>query len=244
MHVEDSGQNGGVLNHLVGDSVLTSAMAGELTSPLILLRQLGLAVGAENISEAERKLLGKQLTLTSERALRLASSLSMTTAGQQALALEPVNPVSVCREVIHELTPLFAAYDRKITLRSRLHTPLTVANRKVLQRILLLFGDNALHYSSLEHPIQMTITGKGEWLRVGVRDWGPAVPINMWQQLDGRVARRAAAPLSNRPQMSGVSLITARHLAGLMDSVVGTMRHRDGATFYIDLRISNQLSLL
>jgi hypothetical protein len=66
----------------------------------------------------------------------------------------------------------------------------------------------------------------------------------MWQRLDGRVVRRAQAPLSNRPHTSGVGLIAARRLAELMDSVVGTIRHHDGATFYIDLRVSGQMSLL
>jgi K+-sensing histidine kinase KdpD len=223
---------------------LAIAAAHELTSPLVLLRQLGMAVSAEGLSDAERQKLGAQLTLTSERAIRLAASLSMSVSNQSTLPLEPVNPVSVCQDVIHELAPLFAAHGKSITFKQRTRVPLLVANRQLLEKILLGFGDNALPYGSKEHPIQLTIQGYGNRVRIGVRDYGPAVPIDIWKRLDGRVARRANAPLATRPQTSGVGLIAARRLAELMESTVGTIRHRDGATFYVDLNVSHQMSLL
>jgi K+-sensing histidine kinase KdpD len=243
-----SGENSSLLKGSAGglldDSGLAMAAAGELTSPLVLLRQLGLAITADSISEDERKLLGKQLTLTTERALRMAASLSMTTVSQQSLPLEPINPVSVCHEVVCELSPLFAAHGQKITLQSRSRSPLLVANRRVLQQILLAFGDNALYYGSENHPIRITISGHGAFVRIGVRDYGPAVPIDMWEKIEGRVARRAAAPVATRPNLSAAGLIASRRLAELMGSVVGSIRHRDGATFYVDLHVSGQMSLI
>ncbi len=225
------------------ESVLTMAAASELTSPLVLLRQLGLAIG-DNVDDAERRHLAQRLTLTSERALRLAASVSMVASNQRTLPLEPINPVSVCQDVIHELSPLFAAHGRAITLQQRSRIPLLVANRQLLERVLLGFGDNALHYGSEERPIRMTINSKGDRVRIGVRDYGPPVPIDMWDRLEKRVARRAAAPLSSRPNASGVGLLAARRLAELMECTVGLIRHRDGATFYIDLSVSKQMSLL
>ncbi len=239
-HRQTEGNVGGFLN----GSDLAVAAASELSSPLVLLRQLGLSVAGDDVSESERKRLGQQLTLTSERALRLAANLSMVASDQPALLLEPINPMSICQEVIHELSPLFMAHGQTITLQQRSKAPLLVANRQLLQRILLGFGDNALHYGSMEHPVRMMISGHGDRVRIGVRDYGPAVPIDMWQQLEGRVARRSRAPLGNRPHTSGVGLIAARRLAEMMDSAVGTIRHRDGATFYVDLRISGQMSLI
>lgn len=239
MSAEGFLQTDGIASHL-----LTSAAAHELTSPLVLLRQLGLAISADNLSEKDRQLLGKQLALTSERALRMAWSLSMSSESQLSLPLEPINPISICQEVVHELTPLFAAHGQVITLQPRSRVPLTVANRQVLQKILLGFGDNALRYGSPRHPIHMTIASHGDRVRIGVRDWGPAVPIDLWKQLEERIAKHAPTPLGNRPQTSSVSLIVARRLAEMMDSMVGIVRHRDGATFYVDLRISEQMSLL
>ncbi|MCA9334793.1 HAMP domain-containing histidine kinase [Candidatus Saccharibacteria bacterium] len=228
----------------LSDSVLSMATAGELASPLVLMRQLSLAISAAELSDDERQLLGKRLSLTSERALRLASSLAMATNAQQQLPLEPINPLSVCQDVVHELSPLFTAHGQKIILRSRTRVPLLVGNRRVLQQILMSFGDNALQYCTEKSPIRMTITSHGKFVRIGVRDYGPAVPIDIWQKIDERVARRASAPIATRPTTSAIGLITARRLAKMMGSAVGHIRHRDGATFYIDLNISGQMSLL
>ena len=189
-------------------------------------------------------MLGKQLTLTSERALRMVSSLLMTSATQQRLELEPINPVSICREVVHELSPLFAAHGQKLTLQPRSRIPLLVGNRKLLQQILLSFGDNALYYGSESHPIHMNIAARGDKVRIGMRDYGPAVPIDMWQRIEHRAEQNATMPLAARPHTSTVGLIAAKRLAELMNSAVGIIRHRDGATFYIDLRVSGQMSLI
>jgi K+-sensing histidine kinase KdpD len=229
---------------VLDDSSLTIATASELTSPLILLRQFSLSLGDETISEEERKKISQQLMLTSERALRLASSLNMTRMDQYSLPIETLNPVSVCMDVIHELTPLFVAHGQSLELKQRARIPLLVGNRQLLQKILLGFADNALHYGQANRPIQMTISARGKTVRIGVRDYGPALPIDTWQRLEGRIARRAVAPLASRPQSSGIGLIAARRMAELMESTVGLIRHRDGATFYVDLHVSNQMSLL
>lgn len=234
----------GIPASLLDEAALTVAAARELTSPLVLLRQLGLALSDQDLSWDERKQLNERLTLTSDRALRLATSLSMTSANQSTLALEPINPVHVCREVIHELSPLFQAHGHTITMRQRTRIPLLVGNRQVLQQILLNFCDNALYYGSAKQPVCLTINGYGDRVRIGVRDYGPMLPIDVWDQLETRVARRAPVPLSNRPHTSGVGLIAARRLSELMQSTVGLIRHRDGVTFYVDLNVSRQMSLI
>lgn len=238
------GQSDDYMGSLLSDAELVMASASELTSPLVLMRQLGIAVGGDAIGDDERRQLGKRLTLTSERALRMAANMSMASVEQASLALEPINPISVCQEVIYELSPLFTAHGQTISLQSRSRMPLLVANRQFLQRILLGLGDNALHYGSANQPVRMTIKGHGDFVRIGVRDYGPAVPVDMWRRLEGRVARRAQVPLANRPLASSINLIAVQRLAKRMNSVVGTIRHRDGATFYVDLYASGQMSLL
>lgn len=228
----------------VPDSSLVVTAANELSSPLVLLRQLSLAIASDSIDDSQRRLLSEQLTLTSERALRMAASLSMATTNQSQLQLEPINPVSICQDVVRELAPLFAAHGQTLTLQPRTRIPLLVGNRSILQQILLSFGDNALFYGSQSHPVQMSIAGKGDRVRIGIRDYGPAVPIDTWEQIENRVARRAPVPLATRPHMSTVGLIAAKRLAEIMGSAVGVTRHQDGATFYVDLRVSGQMSLL
>lgn len=229
---------------LLDDASLSITAATELLSPLALIRQLGISVTADTISDQERQLLGRQLTLTSERAIRLASSLAMTSDNQPQLALEPVNPVTVCNQVIRELTPMFAEHGQYIKLRQRTRIPLLVANRQALERVLLGFADNALYYGSSTHPVEFTISGHGKFVRIGVRDHGPAVPIDVWRNLETRVAKNMVVPIANRPHASGLRLLAAKKLATLMESMVGTVRHHDGATFYIDMRVSDQMSLL
>ena len=235
------GKDGGLY---IDDISLTAAAARELSSPLVLLRQLGFSVSDSKLSDRERQQLGQRLTLTSERALRMISSLSMASQYQQELALEPINPLSICQEVVHELSPLFLAHDRSIQIQTRSRIPLLVGNRHLLKKILLCFGDNALHYGSDNNPVKVTINGRGKYVRIGVRDYGPAIPANIWHVLDGRVSRRTGTAVSNRPHTSGVGLIAAKRLAALMHSSVGVKRHRDGATFYVELDVSDQMSLI
>ena len=226
------------------EPTLLAQAASELNAPLVLLRQLGLALAADTMTPSERKRLSEQLTLTSERALRLTKQLTFSSDAPSLIELEPVNAVTLCQEVVHELSPLFMAHGRAITVHPRSKVPLLVANRQLLRQLLMGLGDNALHYASDDKPVQLIIKMLGGSVRIGVRDYGPAVPNDLWQQLDGRVARRAAVSLPRRPQVSGLGLMAARRLAAAMGGVVGVTRHRDGATFYVDMHQSGQLSLL
>lgn len=238
---ESGGVSGGFS---IDEPTLIGAAANELNAPLILLRQLSLALSDESLSASERRRLTEQLTLTSERALRLTRQLSVNPDAPELLALEPVNPVTLCQEVVHELSPLFSAHGRAIAVRPRTKIPLLIADRTLLRRILVGFGDNALHYGSDDKPIQLLISASGDRVRLGVRDYGPSVPVDLWQRLEGRVARRSVVPLPRRPQTSGVGLVAAQKLTEMMGGAVGVTRHRDGATFYVDMHVSGQMSML
>ena len=226
-----------------GEALMT-ATANELSAPLVLLRQLSLALANDDLTPAERTSLIERMALTSERALRTARTLAFQPDAQPLMALEPVNAVTLCKEVVHELSPLFRAHGKSIAVRKRTKIPLLIADRTLLRRLLVSLGDNALHFSPEGKPTQLTITAHGDYVRVGVRDYGPAVPNDLWRQLEGRVARRSVVPLPRRPQSSGVGLLMARRVAGAMGGLVGVTRHRDGATFYVDMRVSGQMHLL
>lgn len=229
----------------VGSPATFVIAAHELKSPLSLIRQLSLAVEAGSLSQAELVRAAHQITLTSERALRLTSDITRGARANETLFdLEPINPVSLCEEVAHELSPLYAAHDKKIQVRGRAQTPLLVANRDLLRRILLNFGDNALHYTPDGQPVELQVRGTGETVRVGVRDFGPAVPTDVWKALQERLMAQSAQPLPARPQSSGLGLYISQQFAQMMNGQVGAIRHRDGATFYVDMMASRQMSLL
>jgi signal transduction histidine kinase len=225
-------------------SSLTAA-AHELKSPLALMRQLALRLDASDISDEQRRLI-RQITLTSERALRLTSDLTRSARLEDALfELEPINPEQLCQDIAVELAPLFEAHGRSLAVSHRTHPLLLVANRDLLRRIIMNFSDNALHYSQPGTAVHMQIQAftKTGMVRVGIRDFGPAVSNDMWRALQKKL-RHSPQTIHARPQSSGLGLFIASQFAKAMEGTIGATRHRDGATFYVELQASRQLSLL
>lgn len=235
-----SGANGGFeLTPLV-------AAAHELKAPLALVRQLALRLDAADLSAAEQSRLLRQVVLTSERALRLTSDLTRSARLYPALfTLEPINPEQLCRDIVAELTPLFDSYGRSVAVKTHRHPLLLVANRDLLRRILLGFSDNALHYAQPGTAVHMQIQAfkKAGTIRIGVRDYGPALSSDMWRSLQKKLSH-APQSIHARPESSGLGLYIASQFAEAMNGRIGAIRHKDGATFYVELQASSQLSLL
>jgi K+-sensing histidine kinase KdpD len=207
---------------------------------------LALGLEAGSIDPVERERMLRQIVLTSERALRLTTDLSRSSRLEDSIFdLEPINPQQLCEEVAHELSPLYAARGRQIQVASHHRSMLVVANYDLLRRIMLNFGDNALHYTDSSEPVQLRarVHDHGKRIRLGVRDYGPAVPIDAWQRLHASLGTTAQV-LHSRPQSSGLGLYVAGQFANAMHGKIGATRHRDGATFYVDIDASTQLSLL
>lgn len=221
------------------------AAAHELKAPLALIRQLALRFEGASLSPSDQRLL-QQITLTSERALRLTTDMTKASRLEDALfSLEPLNPEQVCRDIVHEMTPLFEAHGRQLAFAKRTHPLLLVGNRDLLRRILANFSDNALHYTEPGSVVHMQITAMKHSgrIRIGVRDFGPALSSTMWQQLKDQLATAPQA-LHTRPQSSGLGLFLAGQFAEAMNGEIGITRHRDGTTFYVELQASQQMSLL
>ena len=242
-NVRDTGNRGGSL--YFGDISPTIVAAHELKAPLVLLRQLSLSLGSDGLSQAEREEIIDHMTLTSERAIRLTTDLTQSQKIQTSLfEFEPVNSQQICEEVVYELLPLYKAHGREIRVSRRRGSLLAVANKDLLRRVMLNFADNALHYGDENTPIELWTSSRdnGETIRLGVRDYGPAVPINTLEALSANLFRSQS--LLARPSGSGLGLHIARQFAEAMNGTIGTLRHRDGATFYVDMQASRQLSLL
>lgn len=222
------------------------AAAHELKSPLALIRQLSLMLEDGSSSLDEQKRMLRQISLTSERALRLTSDLTRSVRLSDAMfTLEPINPQQLCEDIVHELKPLFSAHDRDFRLIPRKRQLLLVANRDLLRRIIMNFSENALHYSESNNPIeiQICLLNAGRTVRLGVRDYGPALAADTLDVLGARLAR-APSTIYARPQSSGLGVYIAGQFADAMNGKVGVTRHHDGSTFYVDLQASQQLSLL
>ena len=223
---------------------LPLAAAHELKAPLALVRQLSLALETGDYTDTERAVLQQRITLTAERALRLTTDLTRAERLDDGLfEIEPLNPIVLCEEVAYELSPLYAAHNRTIDVKPHRRQLLGLANRELLRRILLNFTDNALHYSR-DAPVYISAQQRqrGTVIRLGVRDYGPAVPANVWRRLMQNLGR--PQPLHNRPASSGLGIVVAHEFAAAMGASIGAVRHRDGATFYVDIMTSTQLRLL
>lgn len=231
---------------VLGDLSFAVTAAHELKSPLVLIRQLALALEANGMAENERRRILQQITLVSERALRLTADLSRSARLEDSLfELEPLNPQQICEEVAHELAPLYKARGRTIQVASRYRPILAVANHDLLRRIILNFADNALHYAGDETTVELNASTReyGAKIRLGVRDYGPEIPINIWQAIEANLGTNKQA-LRGRPQSSGLGLYVAGQFARAMQGKVGATRHRNGTTFYVDVHASSQLRLL
>lgn len=229
----------------IGDLPSFVAAAHELKSPLALVRQLALSLESLDLCDAQRVEIINQIKHTSERSLRLTNDLTKTARLDGALfTLEPINPQQLCHDIAYELSPLFHAHGRTIVVKNRRRAPLAVANRDLLRRIITCFGDNALHYSAPDSHVELHTTelSSDGLVRIGVRDYGPAVSRNQASRL-GKSFNRINMT-SERPQSSGLGLYIARQFAEVMNGSIGVVRHGDGATFYIDIHTSKQLQLL
>ena len=132
-----------------------------------------------------------------------------------------------------------------MTVKTRRHPLLLVANRDLLRRIVLGFTDNALRYSegSKAVELQMSAFKSSGVVRLGVRDYGPALSSDMWRTLQKKL-RVSPQSVHARPESSGLGLYIASQFAEAMGGRIGAVRHKDGATFYVELQASTQMSLL
>ncbi|MDR1032958.1 MAG: HAMP domain-containing histidine kinase [Candidatus Nomurabacteria bacterium] len=230
-------------NRLIAVDSSLVAVAHELKSPLALIRQLSLFLDETN-DPAEQKMVVAQINLASERALKLVTDLTKTARLEDAMfELMPVNPYQVCDEVLRSLKPVQALKNTMVRRKYRSKTKLVVANRELLSSLLYSFCDNALHYANSSYTPELFVRGAGQKVRVGVRDHGPSLPTKVWREVR-RTEGVRPQPVSNRPASSGLGLYIAQSFARAMNSELGVVRHRDGVSFYVDLPVSTQLSLL
>lgn len=223
--------------------------AHELKSPLSIIRQLSLTLADPNLelglNDTDR--LINQISVTSERALRLVQDLTKVSRLESAMfKLEPVNVQKVCEDLIYETTEAFKLNNKKIVHKKRSlnigNSNLAVANYELLHSVIMNFIDNSLYSSASNSQVELSVKKVKSKIRISVRDYGEPLAANVLNMVsDDKAALNNA---SSRPQSSGLGIYIAKNFAQVMSSKVGAIRHKDGNTFFIDLNISEQLSLL
>lgn len=224
--------------------------AHELKTPLSLMRQLALSL--DDVDDAlTRARIQSQIINVSECAIRQVNDLTKIARLEDGLfEMEPVSVRGVCESVWRELQPLFGYKSKSLhpvyTNRSRL----AVANPDLLHSIVYNFCANAMHYSHSDTVSVLSVSDvydknakrRPSRIRIGVRDFGPALPAPIWREFRRGYLDRPTA-IAMRPGSSGLGLYIASEFARHMHAELGAVRHRDGTSFFIELPISRQASL-
>jgi len=215
--------------------------AHELKAPLAVLRQLALSLDFAN--QYETKNIRDEMVSVSDRAIRQVNDLTKIARLEDGLfEMEPVSVRAVCDDVIGELTYLFRLNNRHLSVRYSNTSRLVIANRELLHSVIYNFCLNAAHYSTEDSSSKLEIFDHYGKVRVNIRDFGPALPTDVWREMKRGWIKRPTS-IAMRPGSSGLGLYIASKFSRYMNAEVGAIRHRDGTSFFVDLLVSNQASL-
>lgn len=216
--------------------------AHELKAPLSLIRQLAFSMDyVDNPKDFKR--IQSQMVGVTDRALKQVQDLTKIARLDDGLfSMEPVAVRAVCDEVTEELRFLFRFNHRNLTIDYRNKSRLVMANRELLYSVVYNFCLNAMHYSTEETRSELVLQDKDDKVRLDVRDFGPALPKDVWKSLKKGWVEKPTS-IAMRPGSSGLGLYIASKFSQYMNANVGAVRHRDGTSFFVELPISKQASL-
>ena len=217
------------------------ALAEELKRPLVTMRQLAFSFDGAGAGD-ER--IRNEMVSVSDRAIRQVNDLIRMKKLQDGyLSMEPVAIRGVCDEVTNEMTKLFKYNRRELYVRYQNRAKLVMANYELLKSVIYNFLLSAVHYAGHgEHAELIVRDAKGK-VKVEIRDYGPALPMDVWREMRRGWLQKPKS-IAMRPGTSGLGLFIASRFSKLMNGEVGAVRHRDGTSFYVELPVSRQMSLL
>ena len=214
--------------------------AHELKAPLAVLRQLALSLGDLNDQNEHVK---AEMVSVSERALKQVNDLAKIRRLEDGMfEMEPVAVRAVCDAVTNEINYLFSSSKKKLSVKYMNRSRLVTANRELLHSVIYNFLINAMHYSSDGTKTVLSLRDSRDRVRLVVRDFGPALPIEVWREMKNGWIEKPVS-IAMRPGSSGLGLFIASKFSRYMNAPVGAVRHRDGTSFYVELPISKQASL-
>ncbi len=210
----------------------------ELMAPVILIRQMALCFSEVN-PEQTREYKEKIIEIAEKSLHQIEDISRIAEIEQEMFTTEPIEVRSVCEEVEEELRTLFTMYGKEIELNFQNHKKLVIANRELLYSIIYNFCLNSINYAAEDNTLKLIIKDQKQGVRVGIRDFGPMVPLRVSEQIErGEIDSGLKIPL--RPDSSGWGIYAAGRFARAMGAKIGTIIHRDGMTFFVELKSSKQ----
>ena len=234
-----------------GGTAALVAAAHELKSPLALIQMISetLHSGDVSLTPAEQQAYLQRLRFTSERMLRLVHQLTISyrLENDEQLAfqfqLEPVSMGEICEGVAEELLPFAKERGQHLQVSSLSCPHLVIANRDILHDIITNLVDNAIHHNPPGGTVDLFAHCRQTQVRLTVQDQGLGVLPSELRDLRRSLGNQPQ-PLSGRSGSSGLGLYIVGQLARAMGGYLGLGRSSHGANFFVDLRRSQQLSLL
>ena len=215
--------------------------AHELKAPLTTLRQLALSLNLS--SDPDNEHLRSEMVNISDRAIKQVNDLmKITHLTDGSFEMEPISVRAVCDDVTRELAYLFRYNERDLFIKYSNRSKLVTANRDLLSSVIYNFLLNAVHYSGEETRSELLVRDYRDRVRVLIRDYGPALPMDVWRELKRGWVEKPTS-IAMRPGSSGLGLYIASKFSRYMNANVGAIRHRDGTSFFVELPISKQMSL-
>ena len=97
-----------------------------------------------------------------------------------------------------------------------------------------------MYYSTAETISILSLSDRGDSVEVAVRDYGPSLPIKVWQQLKTGISQPTS--IAMRPTSSGLGLYIASQFSNYMQAELSAVRHRDGTSFKLKIPASKQVA--
>jgi signal transduction histidine kinase len=228
-----------------------AAAAHELKSPLALVQLIAQTLASSDLAltDQQRAQYLERLKFTSERMLRLVHQLAISYRldSDQQLAfqfqLEPISVGEICDNAAQEMLPLAREHHQHLQVSSRSCPHLVIANREILHDIVINLLDNAIRHNPDGGRVEMFAHCRASQVRLTVQDQGQGVLPSEVGQLR-RTLGTQPQPLSGRSATSGLGLYIVGQFAQAMGGSLGLGRSNYGASFFVDLMRSKQMSLL
>lgn len=216
-----------------------AVVAEELRRPLLELRQL--ALGFDGNGDADERIRAEMVSVA-DAAIRQVNDLTkIKRLDSGEFEMGPVAVRALCDDVIAEIGGLFGDKRCDMTVKYTNRSRLVMANSELLKSVVFNFLLDATRYVSVDTKAELLVKEARGRVEINVRDFGPALPMGVWREVKENLI--APRDIAMRPGSSALGLYIASKFSKYMNAEVGAVRHRDGASFFVKLPVSRQVSM-
>ena len=223
-------------------SEFVATVSHELRTPLTSIRgSLGLlAAGVTGALPDRARELVTIAMQNCERLVRLINDIldsERMLSGKVQFKLEPFDPVDVIERCLRETEPFASANGVRIDFIPTISKALVRANRDRFAQVLTNLFSNACKFSPSGGAVEVSLSVRGDDVRVEVADRGPGVPSALSPRLFERFMQVDGSNL-RRQNGTGLGLAICKGIIERMDGHIGYKpREGGGSIFFFELPI-------